>query len=131
MNTFQMIVTNEKDETITITTGSYGELMDMTDKLRQHGWKPKPWSSRGTSQTGGNPRKPVANVPPNIPICSHHPDAGMGHDNKNPGQYYCKGKVGDKWCGYKASASEIVRPSILDEAQTEAEAFASKPKFDF
>lgn len=116
MSSFSAIVVNEQGQRVTVESPSFNELMTNLDRLRDYGYKPlgdDHFNGRAVPSKGkGNQ---VPNVPSNVKVCPHHPTAGMGHDKNNPGEYYCKGKVGDKWCGYKASSAGVIRASILDK----------------
>lgn len=115
MSSFSAIVVNEKGQRVTVESPSFNELMTNLDRLRDYGYSQlgdEHFNSRGVPSKGKGSQVP--NVPPNVKVCPHHPTAGMGHDKTIPGGYYCKGKVGDKWCGYKASSAGVIRESILD-----------------
>lgn len=120
MSSFSAIVVNEKGQRVTIESPSFGELQQTIERLKGYGYNPlgdDHFNSRGVQSKGQ--RQPVHNTPPNVAVCPYHPEAGMGHDKNNPGEYYCRGKVGGRWCGYKASKEGVVRHSILRKQQDE------------
>ena len=115
MTSFSAIVVNDKGQRITVESGTFAELRQTVERLGEYGYKhlgDDHFNSRGVQSKGQGRQTP--NVPPNVKPCPHHPHVGMGHDKNNPGEYYCRGKEGGKWCGYKASKDGVIRNSILD-----------------